>query len=486
MAGSNLNSTTGNFNQLVECPRCRHRFQLSETFRAQFEEEKRNAIDTAVQESEAGIRAELEQANQKKLEENAKQVKKLEAQLKTDREVHEKREAEIRAELEQANQEKLEESTEQVKKLEAQLKADREVHEKREAEIRAELEQANQEKLEESTEQVKKLEAQLKADRELRVKREAEIRAELEQASQEKLEESTEQVKKLETQLKADRELQEKREAEIRTEAENKVSSDFEIERREWAIEKQRLEKNMADMQRQLGQSPAELQGEALEEYLKHQLQTQFPMDKILDIGRGRAGADLTQEVMDARLGNCGIVVWETKRTKRWNNNWLAKIKKDADRVGAHLRVIVSQTMPTEISNFGQKDGVWVSSIECALPLALALRAQLIETANLQRAMQGRGLKTDALYQYLTSPRFSERIQRMVETWQALQTQVASEERAMQRQWKERRKQLARMQDSTIELFTDFTAILGHEIPQVPGLELEALPSGDEMQIINP
>lgn len=143
------------------------------------------------------------------------------------------------------------------------------------------------------------------------------------------------------------------------------------------------------------------------------------------------------------------------------------------------MRVIVSQALPAEVRVFGLKEGVWVSSVEGALPLATALRAQLVESARLQRAGQGKELKTDEIYRYLTSPRFGERIQRMVETWEALEQQVASEERALRRQWSERRKQLARMKETTTEMFTDFSAILGREIAQVPGLELEALPPGE-------
>ena len=308
---------------------------------------------------------------------------------------------------------------------------------------------------------------------------EAKIRAEAEEASQAKLAESAEQVKALETKLQADRESHEKREADIRAEAEQDAIRKFGIEREEHALEKQRLEKQMADMQRQIGQKPAELQGEALEAYLKRQLTTNFPVDRIEHIGRGQYGADLTQEVIDGQLGACGKLVWEAKRTKRWNDDWLGKIKEDGDRVGAHLRVIVSETLPSDVRNFELKEGVWISNIHCALPLATALRSQLIESTRLHRAGQGQGLKMDEIYQYLTSPRFSERIQRMVETWKALEEQVNSEERSMRRQWKERRKQLAKMQDSTIELFTDFSAILGREIPQVPGLELDALPPGD-------
>lgn len=398
MVEGNPNSTSGKINQQVVCPRCGNQFELSETFRAHFEEEKRREVENAVRESEEGIRAEVEQDSKAEREEHQKKLKDLESQLQANKKAQEKREAQIRAEVEQAGQEKLDESNKQLKDLRAQMKADQEA--------------------------------------------------------------------------------QQKRETEIRTEAEKQATEEFDIRRGEWDIEKKRLETQMSDMQRQLGQKSVELQGEAMEEYLKHMLQTEFPFDTIEDIDRGLRGADLTQTVSDSRLGVCGMLVWEAKRTKHWNDNWIEKIKQDADRVGAHLRVIVTQAMPKDVNNFGQKDGVWVSNIECAVPLATALRSQLIETSNLQRAMQGQGLKTEAIYQYLTSPRFSERIQRMVETWQALENQVASEERAMRRQWKERRKQLAIMQETTIEMFTDFTAILGQEIPQVPGLQLEALPSG--------
>ncbi|MCY4538137.1 MAG: DUF2130 domain-containing protein [Chloroflexi bacterium] len=353
-----------------------------------------------------------------------------------------------------------------------------------EARIRAEAEQASQAERAESEKQVKDLKAQLQTNQEAQEKREAEIRVEAEKANQAKLAESAKQVEALQAQLQADQEAREKRETEFRVNAEKKASSEFDIKRGEWDIEKQRLEKQMAEMQRQLGQRTAELQGEALETYLKQKLQTEFPFDAIEDIGRGQRGADMTQTVNDARLGTCGMLVWEAKRTKHWNDSWIEKIKQDADRVGAHLRIIVSEALPADIGVFALKKGVWVCSIEGAIPLANALRAQLIESARLQRAAQGKNVKMDEIYQYLTSPRFGERIQRMVETWNALEKQVISEERSMQRQWKERRKQLAKMQDTTIEMFTDFSHILGQEIAQVPGLELEALPPGDNVEVI--
>ena len=422
----------------LECPRCGHRFELSETFRAHYEQEKQAAVADAVH--HMSVKAEAARAE---------------------------REEAIRAEARAQHEQQLADSAQRQESLQVQLQQQRAAQEE--------------------------LQGKLVKEQAEREEREADIRRQAEAVAQARLAEATKRGEDLQAQLQQTQAEYAQQEALIRADAEAKAEERYALQREQDAIEKQRWERaaaeaqaKVADMQRQLGQGSVELQGEALEVYLKRQLQTQFPFDQIEDIGRGQLGADLTQAVFDGQLGACGIVVWEAKRTKHWNDDWLDKIKGDADRVGSQVRVIVSQALPPEIRVFALKEGVWVSSVEGALPLATALRAQLVESARLQRAGQGKGLKMDEIYNYLTSPRFGERIQRMVDTWQALEEQVASEERAMRRQWSERRKQLARMRETTTEMFTDFSAILGREIAQVPGLELEALPPAEEAGTIGP
>ena len=556
----------------LECPRCGHRFELSETFRAHYEQEKRTAVDGALRranakaeaaltEREEAIRAEAQAQHERQLAEIAQREETLQAQLQanqaaqagreaqiraeavTDAQAQladsaqreeslqtqllqqqaaqeelqenlakeqaerEEREAEIRQQAEEAARAQLDEATKRGEDLQAQLQKIQTAHTKREEAIRTEAAAAAQAQLADSAQREESLQTQLRqqqaAQEELqenlakeqaeREEREAEIRQQAEEAARAQLDEATKREQSLQAQLQQEQADRAQQEAFIRADEEAKAEERYALQRQQDAIEKQRLERaaaeaqaKVADMQRQLGQGSVELQGEALEVYLKRQLQAQFPFDQIEDIGRGQLGADLTQAVFDGQLGACGIVVWEAKRTKHWNDDWLDKIKSDADRVGSQVRVIVSEALPPEIHVFALKEGVWVSSVEGALPLATALRAQLVESARLQRAGQGKGLKMDEIYNYLTSPRFGERIQRMVETWQALEEQIASEERAMRRQWSERRKQLARMRETTTEMFTDFSAILGREIAQVPGLELEALPPAEEAGAIDP
>lgn len=50
----------------------------------------------------------------------------------------------------------------------------------------------------------------------------------------------------------------------------------------------------------------------------------------------------------------------------------------------------------------------------------------------------------------------------------------------MDRQWKERRKQLDVMIDVTTELYTDFSAMIGQQMPQVDGMPMPLLEEGKE------
>ena len=90
----------------------------------------------------------------------------------------------------------------------------------------------------------------------------------------------------------------------------------------------------------------------------------------------------------------------------------------------------------------------------------------------------------ETVYAYLVSEQFRDRVQRIVSTWEALKNQVDTEERAMQRQWKGRRKQLNVMIDVTTDMYTDISAIIGAEATSSSG------PSGCHLppiiQVISP
>jgi hypothetical protein len=236
----------------------------------------------------------------------------------------------------------------------------------------------------------------------------------------------------------------------------------------------------LEEARRKSEQGSQERQGEVLELDLETALARAFPHDAIRPVPKGMRGADVIQEVRDGQLRPCGTIIWETKNTKNWSPAWLAKLKDDQRAAGAGVAVLVSITLPEDVRAFGLVDGVWVTTLACYLPLAAALREQLIRVAFAQAAAQGMGEKMEALYRYLSSDEFRHRVEALVETFKAMEEQLAKERRAMEKLWAERAKQIERLMTNTVGMYGAIRGAIGGQLPEIPALELGALPVPEE------
>ncbi len=235
------------------------------------------------------------------------------------------------------------------------------------------------------------------------------------------------------------------------------------------------LKNLLEEARRKSEQGSQERQGEALELDLEEALVRSFPQDLIRPVPRGIRGADLIQEVRDGTLQPCGSVLWETKNTKQWSPIWIQKLKDDQRAAGASLAILVSVALPDDIRGFGLIDGVWVSSVACYLPLAVALREQLIRVAFARKAAEGMHEKMESLYAYLSGDEFRQRVEAIVETFRAMQDQLARERRAMEKIWKEREKQIERVVVNTVGMYGAIRGIIGAKLPELPALTLDGL-----------
>jgi hypothetical protein len=169
-----------------------------------------------------------------------------------------------------------------------------------------------------------------------------------------------------------------------------------------------------------------------------------------------------------------GVLLWETKNTKAWSAAWIPKLKDDMIEVRASLAILVSVVLPEGIRRFGQLDGIWVSDPLCAVPLAAALREQLLAVGRERTASTGKSEKMEALYQYLAGVEFKQKIEGIVEAFTSMQDQLNRERRAMERHWKQREKEIERVIKNTVGLYGDMQGIIGGQIPAIPALELDA------------
>jgi len=285
--------------------------------------------------------------------------------------------------------------------------------------------------------------------------------------------------------LKLQRKLDEER-ASIRKDAEGKAQEQHRLK----DLEKEKvisdLKDALEDMKRKADQGSMETQGEVLEQDFEAQLRRFFLHDHIAPVPKGIRGADLIQTVRTPMGADCGILLWETKNTKAWSDQWIPKLKDDMIATRATMAILVTVGLPECVRRFDLVDGVWVSDPLCAIPLAAALRQQMLALNCERQSSVGKNEKMEMLYHYLAGCEFKQKIEGIVEAFTAMQDQVNRERRAMEKNWNEREKQIERVIKNTVGLYGDMQGIIGGAIPQIPALELgtvavKALPELSEV-----
>jgi len=138
----------------------------------------------------------------------------------------------------------------------------------------------------------------------------------------------------------------------------------------------------------------------------------------------------------------------------------------------ADIAVIVTETMPKEMDNFGMKDGVWICTFTQIKSLSFVLRDSLIKINSAVSSQENKGDKMSMLYSYLTGTEFRQQIEAIVEGFTELQDGIQKEKNAMQKIWKEREKQLEKVLLNTTNFYGSVKGIAGNAIGDIKLLEL--------------
>jgi len=258
-------------------------------------------------------------------------------------------------------------------------------------------------------------------------------------------------TKEEELELSVQKKLQEERTKiteEIRKFEEQKTSAkDTEYQLKVRELEKQLDDqKKLADeMRRKAEQGSMQLQGEVQELALEEMLRTAFPFDMISEVGKGVKGADCIQAVRNNFGQECGKIIYESKRTTSFGNDWIEKLKTDMRSLGADVAVIVTKTMPRDMDCFGIKDGVWICSFSEVKALAAVLRDGIVRVFTTAKSNENKGDKMHLLYNYLISNEFAEQWKAMREGFMSMRLSIQKERDAMEKLWKAREKQLEKV-----------------------------------------
>jgi hypothetical protein len=224
------------------------------------------------------------------------------------------------------------------------------------------------------------------------------------------------------------------------------------LKEQQFAMRTKELEKQIEDqkklveeMRRKQEQGSMQLQGEVQELMLEELLHTTFPFDKIEEVGKGVRGADCIQVVRNQFGNESGKIIYESKRTKDFANEWIEKLKSDMRTLGADVAIIVTQTLPKDMDRFGEKDGVYICTFTEVRSVALLLRNALLKIAEAKKSQENKGDKMVMLYDYLISSEFSEQWKAIREGFMSMKLSIQKERDTMEKLWKAREKQLEKV-----------------------------------------
>lgn len=235
------------------------------------------------------------------------------------------------------------------------------------------------------------------------------------------------------------------------------------------------MQKQIEELRRKAEQGSQQLQGEVLELELEALLKAKFPRDTIEPVPKGEFGGDVLHRVASPLGQICGTILWESKRTKNWSDAWLPKLREDGRTAKAEISVLVSQVLPKGIESFDQIENVWVTHPRHVLPVALVLRQILTEVGAARQASEGQQTKMEMVYQYLTGPRFRQRVQAIVEAFSTMQDDLDKEKKALTKQWAKREEELTRVMQATVGMYGDLQGIAGKSLKEIEGLDIAKL-----------
>ncbi|GMB95418.1 DUF2130 domain-containing protein [Helicobacter sp. NHP22-001] len=328
-----------------------------------------------------------------------------------------------------------------------------------------------------------------------RAKMQADIKAQMQaeqqnafKAMEQELQEKSKQLQELHAlQAKNARLEREKEEMKSKIEAESalnltaqleeekaKLQAFFEVQFTQLKEENRKLKEGISQVNKRAELTSQQLQGEAQELAIEAYLKAQFPKDTIAEVPKGQKGADCLQKVHNERGVCCGVVCYESKRTKNFDHKWIAKLKANVLEAGAEVGVLVSEAMPKGLDRMGLLEGVWVCSFQEFKGLSVVLREMVVRLHGAYKSQENKADKMHYLYDYLTSQEFSQHVQGLVESFVALQRDLEDEKRAMERLWSKREKQIKKILSHVNKSYGSLEGIAGLDMPAMPALQLPA------------
>jgi hypothetical protein len=163
------------------------------------------------------------------------------------------------------------------------------------------------------------------------------------------------------------------------------------------------------EQKRKMEQGSMEQQGEIQENIIKERLISLFPFDEVSDVPKGKKGADFIHVIRNMQGEMCGQIIYESKNTKNWSNDWVEKLEHDVREQKSDMGVIISQVLPKDVKSIGKHRSIWICGIHEFEGVAAMLREAVLKIHESKISQENKGDKMVRLYDYLNSNEFKQK-----------------------------------------------------------------------------
>ena len=144
--------------------------------------------------------------------------------------------------------------------------------------------------------------------------------------------------------------------------------------------------------------------------------------------------------------------------------------------MNADVAVLVTSNLPKGCSRFALIEGVLVTDLACAAPLATVVRANLAQMVQARSAAIHKEEKLELLYRYLSGIAFRQRVEAMVEGFARMREDLEQERRASERMWARRVKQIEAVTFNICGMYGDLQGL----VPALPSIARLELPEPED------
>lgn len=198
---------------------------------------------------------------------------------------------------------------------------------------------------------------------------------------------------------------------------------------------KDKLIDSLKNTVRQLKQgSTPQTEGLEFEVNLTKRLRKEFPSDIIEH--KGRSG-DILHVVVDAKE-NCGVIVYEVKRTKLVQTDHIRQAARARVERSADIAVLVTTGTKRGFNGFSSFDGIPVVAPQGVLPLVTILRDHLIQMHHANLTKDQREIVAKKIVAFLSGPQFKNRLESLIQVAKDLQNMLKTEAKSHMKNWETR------------------------------------------------